>query len=172
MVAPTITKTRAPDSTTNTTTVTGRRRRSRSPVAQARTESMTITAGKKRKSTASSSGATSSVYVADDMIADRGRKVKLKPKTQTRHAVENSTSVVEQQHPHRSSGKEKSRSHDSTEQLKKHTVMETGALDEKSVLLSSAAQSDNNQTSGVFEFYRVKKELELLKAVRSCFEIS
>jgi hypothetical protein len=133
---------------------------------------MTITAGKKRKSTASSSGATSSVYVADDMIADRGRKVKLKPKTQTRHAVENSTSVVEQQHPHRSSGKEKSRSHDSTEQLKKHTVMETGALDEKSVLLSSAAQSDNNQTSGVFEFYRVKKELELLKAVRSCFEIS
>lgn len=168
----TVTSTKTSASETSTIGITGgRRRKSRSPgPAQARVESTinTTAAGKKRKSTASSSStATSSLHFSDDTAVDRGRKVKLKLKTHSRHAVENSTSVVEQQHPHRSSGKERSRSRDAKEQLKKHSVPETGASEEKSVRLSGAAPTDNIRSSDAIEFLRVKKEVDILKKVHS-----
>jgi hypothetical protein len=124
---------------------------------------VTTILGKKRKSTASSSsGATSSMYAPDDMIVDRGRKTKLKPKTQSRHSVENCISIVEQQphYPHRPSRKERSKSRDSRERPRKHPLSETSAPGEKSGANSEAAGS-----SPAAELIQVKKELEALKKV-------
>jgi hypothetical protein len=163
LVAATIAKANAPDTTTSITTgVTFRRRRSRSPSStQAKIDSVTSTTsvGKKRKSIASSSSvAASFVSALDEMVVDRGRKVKSKPKTQSRHAVENLTSVVELRRP---SGKGRSKSRDSKDHLKKF-VLQTGALEEKSIHFSGAQSSDAT------EFDRIKNELEILEKVSGC----
>lgn len=147
----------------STLTVGGRRRKSRSPGSmRARTDANTITTivGKKRKSTASSSsGATASLYNPDDLVVDRGRKIKLKPKTQSRHSVENCMSIAEQQppqNPYRPTKKQRSQSRDSREQFKKHPLSETSGPGDKS--------SGNSESA---ELSRVKKELEAVKKVRS-----
>lgn len=100
------------------------------------------------------------------MVVDRGRKVKLKPKTHSRHGVENATSAVE---PHRSSGKERSKSRGSKERHKK-LVSETSALEEKNVRFSGGAQSTDTAWSFT-ELTRIKKELENLKKVFIIFQI-
>jgi hypothetical protein len=127
--------------------------------------------GKKRKSTASSSsGVTSSVYVIDDIVVDRGRKPKLKPpKTQSRNFVENSALTVERQttqHPHRSGKKGRSKSRESRERTRKHPLSETTAPGEKSGV--------NTESAGSFaaaELIRIKQELDVLKKVRRYSQI-
>lgn len=161
----TIPKTNTPEMTTSTTTsLTTRRRKSRSPAAQARITASSV--GKKRKSTASSSSAATSFASAIDEIlsVDRGRKVKSKPKTQSRYAAENVASLV----PHRSSVKERSKSRDSKERSRKF-VSEIDPLEAKSVHFTGGAQSTDTGSFDATELALIKDELDILKKVRRHF---
>jgi hypothetical protein len=104
------------------------------------------------------------MYAPDDMMVDRGRKTKLKPKTQSRYSVENSTSTVEhqpQQHYHRPGKKERSKSRDSKERSKKHPLSESVSGEK------SGANSESTSSLATTELSRMKKELETFKKVRS-----
>jgi hypothetical protein len=157
---------------TSTIVTVSRRRKSRSPGStRSRTDGTTIAAaaGKKRKSTASSSsGATNSMYAVDEMICDRGRKAKSKPKTQSRHAAENSTTTMEQSqlHHHRPSKKERSKSRDSRER-RKQPLSETSFSGEK-----SGVNTERVESFVTTELSRVKKELDTLKKVRRYLQYS
>ncbi|KZP30460.1 hypothetical protein FIBSPDRAFT_814735 [Athelia psychrophila] len=144
-----------------------RRKKSRSPSARPRADFSAITTalGKKRKSTApSSSGSGNFLFSArqDDMPVDRGRTPKLKSKTQSRHALENSSAmaVTSQQQAlgSRPSKKERSKSRESKERARKHTsevdsdkeMVEPGGRNSQTVALSA-------------ELSKIKKELEVAK---------
>lgn len=149
----------------------GRRRKSRSPgSSRIRTDAGTITTsiGKKRKSSASSSStATTFAHAPDDMVVDRGRKPKLKPKTQSRYSVENSSSALEASMPsalvtsHRLSKKDRSKSRDSKERSRKHPLSEASITIDKGINL----QPDAVGSFANAELLRVKKELEAHKKV-------
>lgn len=152
----------------------GRRRKSRSP-ASTRTRpdfgTITIASGKKRKSVGySSSHATTSLYAvqSDDMPADRGRKTKLKPKTQSRYAPENSASTLEsvsqqQPLPHRSIKKERSKSVESKNRSRKHPLSDASASVERGINGQGGGNSESTPLSA--ELIKLKKELEAVKKV-------
>jgi hypothetical protein len=141
------------------------RRKSRSPGGQQRvpvTEVLNV--GKKKRSIPSLAAHT------DDMVVDRGRKIKSKPTTpltQSRFAVENSNA------PHRTTKKEKDRSksrdlHNLRKQLYRDAQSESGFESQNDV----GTQSDvAGPILPGLEVNQLKKEIEALKKVWiiSCF---
>lgn len=137
------------------------RRKSRSPGGQQRvpvTEVLNI--GKKKRSIPSLSAHT------DDMAVDRGRKVKPKattPLTQSRFAVENANTNMA---PQRTFKKEKDRSKSrDLHHHRKHLLAqsESGFESQNDV----ETHSDVAGTLPGLEVTRLKKEIEVLKKVRS-----
>ncbi|KAF7976371.1 hypothetical protein HWV62_6935 [Athelia sp. TMB] len=154
-----------------------RRKKSRSPSsARPRTDFSTITTalGKKRKSTApspSSSGVTMFSAHSNDMPVDRGRKAKLKSKTQSRHALENASSAFtaplqSQTVGSRHSKKERSKSRESKERLR-NQASPAGFAGDKAAIEHIGRNSEAATLSA--ELSRVKKELEAVK--RICMEV-
>ncbi|KAF7966544.1 hypothetical protein HWV62_37920, partial [Athelia sp. TMB] len=148
-----------------------RRKKSRSPSsARPRTDFSTITTalGKKRKSTApspSSSGVTMFSAHSNDMPVDRGRKAKLKSKTQSRHALENASSAFtaplqSQTVGSRHSKKERSKSRESKERLR-NQASPAGFAGDKAAIEHIGRNSEAATLSA--ELSRVKKELEAVK---------
>lgn len=106
------------------------------------------------------------------MVVDRGRKPKVKTKTQSRHSVENSATANDhlslQAISQRSSKKDRSKSRDSRERSRKHPLSESSTTAaEKSVNYNS----DNGASFASVEAVRLKKEIEILKKVGAIFHL-